>query len=267
VTNWYEVPLPSFKNPPVIESALAVEFPAVTGLNPAALNRLQKVWEDRYPDLEDRPGTPPTPLHSSGEVLFNFVPQDGGGLRRIWATGRGDGRLVQTQNDRLILNWRKEASKGPYPGFNTLLPEFEKIWNEMGEFMEAAGYLPRSPALAEYTYVNAVPIAPGDSFGDVVLLLTTPGDTVPGVESFTRFQFIRDIHIKDKHPFEGQVFVQGEPQQYANKRQLVFTVTARLLVGGRPEGPIEGLKAAHRLATLTFEAVVPEEKRKAWGQQ
>lgn len=263
---WYDdAGLPKFDNPPVVEAAMAVEFAPLSGLNDQALNRLQKSWLDRYPDLEDHPGTPATPLNSDGAMMFNIAGP--GGPRRIWASGRGNGLLVQTQNDRLILNWRKQFSREPYPYFAVLKTEFEKLWDEMGVFIDGDGLLPRSPTLAEYTYVNAVPIEPGESFGEVVLLLGVPAAAVPGTESFTRFQFIRDFKIAEGHPFDGQVFIQGEPQLYGTTRHLVFTVTARVLIGGRPEGPIAGVEAAHALASHTFASIITEEKKAAWGHQ
>jgi uncharacterized protein (TIGR04255 family) len=263
---WYDyATLPKFDHPPVVEAAIAVEFAPLTGLNNAALNRLQKAWTEKFPDLEDRPGTPPTPLHSDGEILFNVTGPDS--PRRIWAAGRGNGLLVQTQNDRLILNWRKQFSRGPYVGFDALKSEFSILWEQMGDFVDGEGLLSRSPTLAEYTYVNAVPIEPGESFNQVVLLLGGSGNDVPGSESFTRFQFIRDVAIADGHPFNGQIFIQGEPQLYASSRHLVFTVTARVLVGGRPEGPLEGVVAAHALASHTFASIITPEKKAVWGHQ
>jgi uncharacterized protein (TIGR04255 family) len=262
--SWYDPNgTPKFERPPVIETAAAIEFVPIEAMDSFALIRLQGVWEDRYPDLQEVPGAPQSPIRNEGALLFQVGP---GGPRRIWAAGRGDGRLVQTQNDRLILNWRKMFSSEPYPGFDTLLPEFEGLWHEEAKYLADSNLPSMTPRLSEYTYVNAVSLDTAHGYPEVVNLIGAAEEKIPGKESFTRFQFIRDVAKSDDDPFEAQIFIQGEPQDYNNAKHLLYTITARTVLA-EGDDPIEGVKAAHALADWTFAGLISEEKQTELGRE
>ena len=243
---------------------MAVEFAPIEELDFFGLTRLQSRWDTRYPDLQSVPGAPPTPLHSEGEMTFQIT--NGEPPRRIWAAGRGDGRLVQTQNDRLILNWRKQFSSEPYPTYAVLAEEFEDLWRSFGTYLQEVDLPPLRPTLMEFTYVNGVSLDAAQSYQDVMSLVGTPKNELPGYELFTRFQFIREIRQADGHPFDGQIFIQGEPQEYNGARHLFFTVTARLAFHEGAD-PLDGLAKARGLASHTFARIITPQTQERWGKE
>jgi uncharacterized protein (TIGR04255 family) len=120
---WYDRDgLPKFDHPPVIEAVLSIEFVPIPGLDNYRLSRLQGEWEAEYPSIAEGPGVPPSPADSVGLPMFNFRLEDG--PRRFRAVSTDGTSLVQTQSDRLILNWVK-VDEGTYPGyFDSLRTEF-----------------------------------------------------------------------------------------------------------------------------------------------
>jgi uncharacterized protein (TIGR04255 family) len=264
VTNWYDIDgLPSFDNPPVVETAMAIEFPPVEGMDLYRLTRLQSVWEERYPLIESRPGTPPTatPGPFPGVVVNMGAP-----ITRMWASGGENGLLVQSQTDRLILNWRKEASASPYPGyFSTLRPEFSGLWAGLLAFLQSSGLPAPQPTVAEYDYVNWVPLEVSDSLADVVSLVRSPEKELPGEDQYGRFEFVRQVTASDEHPFTAQISTTGQPEQRPDgSRQLAFTVVCRAVIGASGDDPLAGLDAAHALAAHTFSRIVTEDKLDQW---
>ncbi len=265
MTDWYEdASLPKFENPPVVETAMALEFPIQESLDIFKLSRLQAEWEDRYPDVQEVPGAPPTPQWSDGAMEIQFGI--GGGPRRLWATQPDTGLLVQTQNDRLILNWRKAFSRAGYPGYSALRSEYARLWSELEGFLDRSSASPVRPHLAEFTYVNVVPMAETEKVADVVTLLSSEPTEMPGEDRFARFQFIREVAASSDHPFPAQVHISGEPQPTDGGRSLVFTVTARVVLEAGSSAPIEGIDAAHALASHTFDRIIPGSKHVAWGR-
>ena len=244
---------------------MALEYPPVPGLDFIKLGRLQSKWEDRYPEISEQPGTPPTPPHSDGEVIFQFFGPGSEPPRRIWAAG-DEGRLLQSQNDRLILNWRKLTGTEVYPGYAALRTEFEQAWGDLHDYLSKSQLPEPLPTLAEYTYVNAVPLETGERIDDVVTTVVTPIDELPGEPMFARFQFIRDLTRSEEHPFDAQLHINGEPQKTEAGRRLMFTVTARVLLGERSAEPFAGLDAAHALASHTFARIVTDAKKEQWGR-
>ena len=244
---------------------MAIEFSPVVGMDFFKLTRLQGEWESRYPDISDRPGAPPTELNEpQNGFRFNF----GEPPRRIWAASLTDGQLVQSQADRLILNWRKDFSAVSYPGYlSHLRAEYHKLWTELSAFVDRSGLGEPIPILAEFTYVNIVPLEPGDTLSDVVTVVRSPKDELPGTDKFARFQFVRDIDRSDEHPYAAQLSITGEPRELApDQKQLVFTVVARTILGDLADDPLAGLDAAHALASHTFSRIVTEEKQQEWGR-
>jgi uncharacterized protein (TIGR04255 family) len=265
VTDWYDASsLPKYRHPPVSEIAIAIEFPVIPGFDFYRLTRLQAKWEDRYPTISDRPGAPPSPpiFENQGVLQFNF----GDAPRRIWAEAAENGLLVQTQSDRLILNWRKDFSAFDYPGYLPVLrPEFERLWGELVNFLAENGLPSPIPLIAEFNYINTVPLANEDELQDVVTVVRSPASVLPGRDRLARFQFVRDVAASSEHPYAAQIQVQGEPvERVPGQRELVFTVVARVLLGEKSAAPLEGLDAAHALASHTFSRIVTDAKQVEW---
>ena len=244
---------------------MGIEFGPIAGLDFFKLTRLQSEWEDRYPNMSEQPGIPPAPPMGEGMPMMQFMI--GEPPRRIWAAGSDNGLLIQTQGDRLILNWRKSETTQPYPGYSTSLRnEYSQLWATFKAFLERTGTPLPVPVISEFTYVNSVPLAESDSLHDVLTLVSAPTDEVPGRDTFGRFQFIREVSESATDPFSAQIQISGEPQMGENGRQLAFTVVARVILGARWNEPLAGLDAAHSLASHTFSRIVTRAKQEQWGR-
>ena len=267
VTNWYDnTTLPRFDRPPVVETAMAIEFAPISGLDFFKLTRLQSAWEDTYPNISDKPGAPPTPPAFDADNVMQFTI--GEPPRRIWAESPVSGLLVQSQSDRLILNWRRDFTELRYPGYSaSLRNEYERVWGLLLVFLEKQGLSAPSPVLAEFTYVNAVPLTSDDELQNVVTVVRSPEHELPGTDRFGRFQFVRSVVQSQEHPFNASINVQGEPQDLPDgSRQLVFTVVSRVLLAASSGEPLAGMDAAHALAAQTFARIVTDQKQQEWGR-
>ncbi|MCU1525909.1 MAG: hypothetical protein JWO18_2803 [Microbacteriaceae bacterium] len=265
MTNWYDPDtLPKFRFPPVDETAVAVEFGPVAEFDYLQLLRLQDQFLPDYSVVTEQNGAPPSSLVSPAPPAFEL--NWGMPPRRVWNVGPGTGRLIQTQQDRLILNWRRNDSTDGYPGYrDSLRGEFERLWAVMTGFM-ATRELPQPvPVLAEFDYVNKVPLLEGDTLAEVVTLIQTPEVEVPGVDTFGRFQFVRDVEESETDPYRAQIVVTGEPGVPDEGRLLVFTIAVKVLLSGSTD-VMAAADAAHALASHTFARIITPEKKKEWEQ-
>jgi uncharacterized protein (TIGR04255 family) len=244
---------------------MGLEFAPLPGMGFLSLAKLQSRWSDIYPTLQEMPGVPPSATESA-PPQFTFV--QGFPAVRVWAEDRTKGLLVQSQSDRLILNWRKAFSDDPeYPGYDALRPKYEFVLNELHGFVRDEGLGSLVPGSAEYTYVNNVELLDGQNIEDVLAVFARPDRELPGTPATTRFQLVRIIEPSDGpdgHPFAAQILVVGEPQLIGERNVLTMNVTSRVLfaTGG---DPLEAIDAAHALSSHTFANLTTVSKQAEWG--
>jgi len=242
---------------------MGVTFLPVAMLGPLGLFKLQQRWEEEYPHLEVKGALP---AESVGPT-FGLVVGDAAPPLRIWANGGPSGLLLQSQQDRLVLNWRRDfATEGQYPGFESLLGTYSTAWQEMCSYLGDAEEPAPNPTGAEFTYVNPFQLLDSETPESVMELLTTPTSPLPGSPSLARFQFVRDVECDETHPFSGRIVVQGEPSFQAGTRSLIVSVSTHLRTDHPGASPIEMLEAAHALSTHTFALVTSPKKHEEWGR-
>jgi uncharacterized protein (TIGR04255 family) len=77
-------------------------------------------------------------------------------------------RLIQLQNDRFVLNWRRGDSDEKYAGYERIRLICEREWERFNRFLDASSI--KRPVLraCEVTYINQLEKGNGwDSFGDL----------------------------------------------------------------------------------------------------
>lgn len=242
---------------------MAMEFVPPSDLDGIALVRMQDLWVDEYSELQETPGIPPTQVQATGQVQVQF----GEPPRRIWATQPNTGLLLQTQADRLVLNWRKEFSRGPYPGYSVLREELARKWATFEHWLSNTGRKSPSPHLVEFTYVNQVEIGSDEGLSSLLTLIRQPDLELPGSDQLGQFSFTREVTGDGDNLFPAQISLSGQPSQLGDRKVFVFTVTCRVLPASKADGdPFDALDAAHALASHTFVAAVTSEKQQAWGR-
>jgi uncharacterized protein (TIGR04255 family) len=256
--------LPHFDSPPVIETAMGIEFAPLPALGFLNLTKLQSVWADRFPNVSEQPALPSTIDLSAGPRLQ--LLQGAPGVR-AWAESMPgtNGLLVQTQSDRLVLNWRKAFSAdGRYPGYASLRASFKQVWGELVDFVAANSLGVLAPTSAEYTYVNHVNLDANEFIEDALTIMTRPESELPGVPASAQFQVIRMVQESPSDPFTAQVQITGAPQAIDGHTVLAMNVTTKALfaTGG---DPLAALDAAHALSSHTFFNITTDEKHRDWG--
>jgi len=152
-------PLPSFKKPPVVETAISLQFKAVEGLTNAHLGIF---WDHHlrkaYPKAVDAQPIIPQ-MEMFGDQMhrrlrlpgFQVVPVEA--AARLQMMSENDQTMVQVQNGRLVFNWRK-MKDGEYPRWHHVLPAFEEALDNFRAFLPAHGFKDIEPNQWEVTYVN-----------------------------------------------------------------------------------------------------------------
>ncbi len=153
--------LAKFDSPPVIETVLSLQFEPLENYSDAHAgwywkNYLSTDWDEivNVPRVQDkferfadeRKWTP-----HGGQLLIQTQPS----AERYQILRVDKQRMLQVQNSRFILNWRR-GGDGEYPTYEKLKPEFMEHYENFKIFVADSGNEEIKPNQWEVTYVNQI---------------------------------------------------------------------------------------------------------------
>lgn len=150
--------LPSFRKPPVIETALSVQFQPLKRMSNAHLGLFWTRVRAMYPKLQDADPIEPQIERFGSDLPRARFPQ----LRiaashpaaRLRMSSEDGHMMLQFQNGRLVFNWRRLDGGREYPRWAHVEPQFQGALRELEVFAEAEQLGPIEPNQWEVTYVN-----------------------------------------------------------------------------------------------------------------
>lgn len=160
--------LPSFKNPPVVETVLGVQFQDIEGWGVPHIGLFWETIRSDFPVFSVHPEITShiendSPLVQQVEAQIELINQP---EIRCWFVS-SDGRLlIQLQHDRFLVNWRKQKAADQYPRFDSTVALFRDLWSKFTEFLTSSGLKAPSAIQCEVTYVNHIPRGKGWKNGD-----------------------------------------------------------------------------------------------------
>lgn len=265
--------LPSYKNPPVVETVLSVQFEPVEGFTNAHLGLFWSQLKETYPKIED------AELISRQEEKFGddvklssrlprFQIRRAEAAARLRMVAADNHAMVQLQSDRLVYNWRK-MNEGEYPRWHNVQPRFKAALDELRTFLTYQSLGDVKPNQWEVTYVNQ--LLKGRDWH-------TPSDwpkLVPGLIGNTGLaKAVAAESLECKWKFllpedRGRLHVDlfnGYTESDPNSQEvLVLQLTAR---GGIDptcdSGLLNGLEKGHAAIVRTFDDITGSEAHDIW---
>lgn len=150
--------LPDFRQPPLAETVLSIQFAAIAGLTTAHLGLLWQQFRERFPLIEEQPALPPAvekfgpPSQGEVEVTVEEKPP----VPRLWFLDPDKTELIQVQPDRFIHNWRGIDGVKPYPRFEPVRDKFRAEVAVLEQFLKSEGLGAPVVNQCEVTYVNHI---------------------------------------------------------------------------------------------------------------
>ena len=158
--------LPDYDNPPVNEVVFGIQFNKLNSIKAPDTGILwEKLGRKEYPECKEMPPLPhlierfDTPSVQQQTITveeFSHPP-----LPRLFFINETQKHLIQVQQDRLLLNWRKRKSGDRYPRYVELYPKFIKSWKLFNSFIDELKLGAVKPDQYELTYVNHIPRGEG----------------------------------------------------------------------------------------------------------
>ncbi len=152
---------PNYKNPPLIEVAVSIQFKDVNGFKAAYIGDLWNAFGRKaFPHTEDHPI-----IHTAdGSSIFQSDPYKE--MPRTWFLNEEKTELIQFQRNRLVFNWRKtdDNPDASYKRYEYISQKFMSYLQILEKFVKDYLKEPLVYTGMELTYINNIPIA---SFGGI----------------------------------------------------------------------------------------------------
>ena len=144
------IPLPEFENPPVLEVVAGVQFERLALMQTRHFGQFWELIKSEFPTSHDAPPLPDVTEPFSVEVL-SLPP-----LRRMMLISADNHYVIQLQDSRFHVNWRKTRNSDAYPRFPNIFGRFEQYWNEFTRLVPDLELGSIKPTKYELTYVNHI---------------------------------------------------------------------------------------------------------------
>lgn len=265
-------PLPNFDRPPIAEVALSIQFKELTNFRVIHLGQLwDRFGRTEFPTTEEQQPVPrsmeyfgiPTPAVMPQLQLLNVPPMP----RYLFLSENGS-IVIQVQQDRFTVNWRKRSTEDEYPRFEAISKIFESYALKFAQFLKEKDLGLIQIDQAEVTYVNRIESTetPGHIEKIVSVFSGDYSDTFlhdpEEVQLSLRFAMRHEGHVVGRLYIDSRPVVSGDPNSPLN-----MVLFAR----GKPAG--NDIKAALQFFAIgrayivsAFASVTSKQMHRTWGR-
>ncbi len=259
--------LPDFRNPPLNEVVLGVQFSSPKGYQQVYAGEVWNLFRSEFPRAEEHPAIAPAfetfGLPSKGGQL-DFAT--GASHDRFWFLRQSGDELIQFQQDRLLHNWRKVGDQtNPYPRFESMINRFHAELEQLQDYLNSLSPQKLSINQCEISYINH--IAP--EMGQIVkasdwLSFVRFSNSEPEDFSISFRERIRDDDGKPQGRLTCETTTGIKPD---SSRIIVMKLTVR----GAPKGTdiesaLQFLTKGRELIVFRFAEVTTDTAHKKWGR-
>lgn len=264
-------PLPAFQEPPLEEVVFGVQFEPLKLFSAAHFGLYWDRIRARYPSCEDHPPlVPQRELPEIQPTTVEAVIRMGRPPARCWFISEEKTRLIQLQQDRFLMNWRRVGGAEAYPRFPTLIEAFKREWQGLLDFVEREGLGEVKVDQCELSYINHIDKGVGwedfSDLGRVFTIIRPTGPTgflpIPEVVSWSGAYKLPDgrgrLRVEMTPAFRGRDF----------KLFLSLTLTVRGAPAAQSGGRVfEWFDLAHEWVVRSFDELTQPTMHSIWKKQ
>ena len=265
--------LPSFKNPPIVELALGVQFEDLPAFSPLHLGCWWQKIRKEFPQCSQQKILPkvvePKDLSKGVGITIQFstTPPN----NRTWLLNDTGTKLIQIQDDRFVYNWRKRDNSD-YPRYNAIKKEFLELLASFNHHLKSEKLGEVKPNICEITYVNHLrPNSLWKSHSEIskaVALNFEYSDSFLGEPESTNLSLSHPIIENDKTI--GRLRTQINSVYDTKTREPIIAINVSAF--GEPEkktidGASDFLDIGHKWTVKGFTSLTRQDAHKVWGKE
>jgi uncharacterized protein (TIGR04255 family) len=268
--------LPKYERPPLIETAMGVQFAPIANFTAGHYGWFWKRYLDEYWTKVQDAVRSVNQFEKFGEqgswqqfppqqLVIQGTPQPD----RILIFDERNDRIIQLQNDRFFYNWRK--GEADYPSFAKTYPEFRLRLRSFEDFLRECGLDAPIYSQWEFTYFNAIPK------GELWDSPANWADIFPGL--FGRLDHGEIGLVCESSsgmlkfeipPKKGRVYVAGQLARMETGQEILqLNLTARgpVITGDEGWSLEAGITSGHTALVRTFHRIASASARSHWGER
>ena len=257
--------LPDFGSPPLDEVVVGVQFASPKHYSSVHAKDVWGLFKETYPKIQEHPPLEPSFETFGGSsaqpsLKFKFGPAP---LHsRLWFISEQENHLIQFQNDRFLLNWRKRSKDQDYPRFESIAESFNNHLDLLQGYFQASLGSQLDINQAEVSYINTVPL-----------------DNYSRAREWFCFFGLRGIELEGANVNFTEIINDSEGKPYARltyELQTVITIDGKvkafrfaLTFRGKPAGnnisdAMNFVFAGREKIVTRFKELTTEQAHKSW---
>ena len=142
-------PAVKYENPPIDEFVCGILFDSITELRAGHFGVLWQKFGPDFSGIEDQNLL--GPVSEEDMNSRSALP-----LPRVWFVHEDENELIQVQFNRFLHNWRKRRPDDKYPGYKTVMGNFENYLSSFREFLAETELGVLVPKRYEITYIDHI---------------------------------------------------------------------------------------------------------------
>jgi len=140
-----------YEKPPLSEIAVGVLYEALPGWQSRHVGQFWAEIAKEFPETQDQPPILNVSDRGPRFEILQLPP-----LRRTFFISRDQNYVIQSQDSRFLVNWRKIKETDVYPRFGAVFKEFLSAWGHFSDFVSREKLGSVRPTKYELTYVNHI---------------------------------------------------------------------------------------------------------------
>lgn len=257
--------LPDFEAPPLDEVIIGIQYAPPPAYDDRYIRDVWALFENEFPKFKEVGRLEPvfelfggpSGIQSIRFELSQIAPR-----RRYWFLSEDETHLIQYQEDRLLLNWRRRPDNTEYPRFDSILSRFEEYFDRLSKLIRDKGGTQIQATKVELSYINVIPIEESKALSRWLTIVAPSSLAIENLNaSFTEVVSVDRKPVGRMH-HELTLVTTKEPQ-----KALRLSLTLR---GAAAPGTLSAvtsfLEMAREKIASRFIELTTSEAQEKWGR-
>ena len=260
--------LPIYERPPLNEVVCGVQFEPPQAFTSVRVRDVWELFRAEFPVVDEQ-----LPLQPQFETFGGPAAQMGFQFQlgapplktRMWFISDDESHLLQFQDDRLLLNWRRRENGNDYPQFEGIFPILERsletlsAWfrDELGHELELNQ--------AEVSYINLVPVPALSQPQEWFTFLNASPLNLEGA-NVALSEVLNDDAGKPNARFFHELLTLQLPESREKAYRFTLTVRGAPRNGSLTAG-LDFIREARERIVARFEELTTANAKTVWGRK